>query len=128
MLLVSKFISGARLHSRFSRKMAAGVIETKVVPQPHSQTAIYLSLHDRSLPPALPLIISTQDSWNPHSCKLETTKTDTQDQLVEGTLELLHSIDKPLAILSICGPYHSGKSYFMSRLLGSPGNALYILN
>ena len=40
---------------------------------------------------------------------------------MEGTLELLRSIDKPLAILSICGPYRSGKSYFMSRLLGSPG-------
>ena len=83
-----------------------------------------LSLPDRTLPPALPLIISIQDSWNPHSCKLETTKTDTQDhhlQLVEATLELLRSIDKPLAVLSICGPYRSGKSYFMSRLLGSPG-------
>ena len=89
-----------------------------------SLTPRLLSLPDRSLPPALPLIISTQDSWNPHSCKLETTKTDTQDhhlQLVEATLELLRSIDKPLAILSICGSYRSGKSYFMSRLLGSPG-------
>ena len=89
-----------------------------------SLTPRQLSLPERTLPPALPLIISTQDSWNPHCCKLETTKTDTQDhylQLVEGTLELLRSIDKPLAILSFCGPYRSGKSYFMSRLLGSPG-------
>ena len=87
-------------------------------------TTRQLSLPDKTLPPAVPLIISTQDSWNPHSCKLETTNTDTQDhhlQLVEATLELLRSIDKPLAILSICGPYCSGKSYFMSRLLGSPG-------
>ena len=94
---------------------------SKVAP---SLTSRQLSLPDRTLPPALPLIISTQDSWNPHSCKLETTKTDTQDhhlQLVEATLELLRSIDKPLAILSICGPCRSGKSYFMSRLLGSPG-------
>ena len=94
---------------------------SKVSP---SLTPRLLSLPDRTLPPALPLIISTQDSWNPHSCKLETTNTDTQDhhlQLVEATLELLRSIDKPLAILSICGPYRSGKSYFMSRLLGSPG-------
>ena len=47
-----------------------------------------LTIPERTLPHALPLIISTQDSWNPHSCKLETTKTD--------TLELLRSIDKPL--------------------------------
>ena len=96
--------------------------EHNIIP---SFTSRQLSHPDKSLPPALPLIISTQDSWNPHSCKLETTKTDTQDhhlQLVEATLELLHSIDKPLAILSICGPYRSGKSYFMSRLLGSPGD------
>ena len=65
--------------------MAAGAIETKVTP---CLTPRQLSLPDKSLPPALPHIISTQDSWNPHSCKLETTKTDTQDhhlQLVEGT-------------------------------------------
>ena len=101
--------------------MAAKQAVSKVAP---NFTPRQLSLPDRTLPPALPLIISTQYSWNPHSCKLETTKTDTQDhhlQLVEGTLELLQSIDKPLAILSICGPYRSGKSYFMSRLLGSPG-------
>ena len=94
---------------------------SRVIP---SFTPRQLSLSERTLPLSLPLIISTQDSWNPHSCKLETTKTDTQDhhlQLVETTLELLRSIDKPLAILSICGPYRSGKSYFMSRLLGSPG-------
>ena len=101
-------------------KMAAEQAVSKLAP---SLTPRQLSLPEGVLPPALPLIISTQDSWNPHSCKLETTKTDTQHhhlQLVEATLELLRSIDKPLAILSICGPYRSGKSYFMSRLLGSP--------
>ena len=101
--------------------MAAEQAVSKLAP---NLTPRQLSLPDRTLPPTLPLIISTQDSWNPQSCKLETTKTDTQHhhlQLVEGTLELLRSIDKPLAILSICGPYRSGKSYFMSRLLGSPG-------
>ena len=83
-----------------------------------------LSLPGRTLPPALPLIISCQDSWNPDSCKLETIQEDRQDHhlmLVEDALELLRSIDKPLAVLSICGPYHSGKSYFLSRLLGNPG-------
>ena len=40
---------------------------------------------------------------------------------MDDAVELLRSIDKPLAVLSICGPYRSGKSYFISRALGSPG-------
>ena len=39
-------------------------------------------------------------------------------KLVPQTVELLESITKPVAILSICGPYRSGKSYFLSRMLG----------
>ena len=83
-----------------------------------------LALPGRTLPPALPLIISRQDRWDPDSCKLVSTQQDGQNhglQLVEEALELLRTIDKPLAILSICGPYRSGKSYFLSRLLGRPG-------
>lgn len=89
-------------------------------------TSRQLSLPGRTIPPpALPLIISTQDKWNPDSCKLEpATEPDRQDHsltLVEDALELLRSINKPLAVLSICGPYRSGKSYFISRVLGKPG-------
>ena len=39
-------------------------------------------------------------------------------KLVPETVELLESITKPVAVLSICGPYRSGKSYFLSRMLG----------
>ncbi len=83
-----------------------------------------LTLPGRSLPPAMPLIISTQDSWDPHSCKLETHQHNSQPQhlqIVTDTLQLLGTINKPVAVLSICGPYRSGKSYFISRLLGRPG-------
>ena len=83
-----------------------------------------LSLPGRSLPPSLPLIISCQDSWDPDTCKLVTTQQDNQDhslKVVEEAMELLQTIDKPLAVLSICGPYRSGKSYFLSRVLGKPG-------
>ena len=83
-----------------------------------------LSLPGRPLPPALPLIISCQDSWDPDCCKLVTTQQDNQDnslKVVKEAMELLQTIDKPLAVLSICGPYRSGKSYFLSRLLGKPG-------
>ena len=89
-----------------------------------SFTPRQLSLPGRTLPPALPLIISCHDSWNPDTCKLDSAKEHSQDhslKVVEDALELLRTIHKPVAVLSICGPYRSGKSYFMSRLLGCPG-------
>ena len=33
--------------------------------------------------------------------------------------DLLRAIHQPVAVLGMCGPYRSGKSYFMSRLMGS---------
>ena len=91
----------------------------------HSLSPRQLSLPDgKILPPSIPLIISSQDNWNPLSCQLETQKQDPNNncfKVVEDALELLRSIDKPVAVLSICGPYRSGKSYFISRVLGSPG-------
>ena len=79
----------------------------------------------RNLPSSIPLIISRQDNWNPLSCQLETPeKQDPNNhtlKLVDDALQLLRTIDKPLAVLSICGPYRSGKSYFISHALGSPG-------
>ena len=39
----------------------------------------------------------------------------------EEALELLSSIDKPIAVLSVCGPYRTGKSYLVSCILGNPG-------
>ena len=83
-----------------------------------------LTLPGRSLPPAMPLVISSQDRWDPDSCKLETDQQSSQPQhlqLVTDTVQLLETIKKPVAVLSICGPYRSGKSYFLSRLLGRPG-------
>ena len=38
---------------------------------------------------------------------------------IELALELLSGINKPVAVLSIAGPCRSGKSYILSRLLGS---------
>ena len=37
-----------------------------------------------------------------------------------SALQLLRAIDKPLDVLVISGPYRSGKSYFLSKLLGRP--------
>lgn len=41
-------------------------------------------------------------------------------KLVDSTLRLLDNIKKPIAVLSITGPCRTGKSYVLSRLLGSP--------
>ena len=34
-------------------------------------------------------------------------------------LDLLKSIKKPVAVVGICGPYRSGKSFFMSKMMQS---------
>ena len=39
---------------------------------------------------------------------------------VPVALELIQTIQKPIAVLGICGPYRSGKSYFVSQMLGLP--------
>ena len=89
-------------------------------------TPCQLSLPGKpALPSALPFIIQICDDWNTESCQLERTGHRDPGQshcfkLVNDALELLKTINKPLAVLSICGPYRSGKSYFVSpRLLGS---------
>ena len=45
---------------------------------------------------------------------------DNKLKLNKEAVLLLQDIKKPVAILTICGPYRTGKSYFLSRLLGSP--------
>ena len=42
-------------------------------------------------------------------------------KVVPEALEVLKSINKPVAIPSICGPFRTGKSYLLSHILGSPG-------
>lgn len=41
-------------------------------------------------------------------------------RLVDDGIQLLQSIGKPVAVLAICGPYRSGKSYFLSRVMRCP--------
>ena len=91
---------------------------------PQSPVPRELTLPGKIFPPSIPLIISSQDNWNSDSNQLETGKQDPNSysfKLVDDAVGLLQTIDKPLAVLSICGPYRSGKSYFISRVLGSPG-------
>ncbi len=44
-----------------------------------------------------------------------------QLKVVKEALDVLRSINKPLAILSVCGPFRTGKSYLLSHILGCPG-------
>ena len=38
--------------------------------------------------------------------------------LNNDALKLLATIDKPVAVVTVCGPFRSGKSYYLSRVLG----------
>lgn len=39
-------------------------------------------------------------------------------ELQDDALRLLKTITKPVAVVTICGPYRTGKSYYLSRVLG----------
>ena len=45
----------------------------------------------------------------------------TELNVIKESLDVLRSINKPLGILSVCGPFRTGKSYLLSRILGRPG-------
>lgn len=76
---------------------------------------------------AIPLVLQGKYQWNKDTGRL--TKNDTVEgedtaklQLVPEARDLLNTIgDKPVAVLAICGPYRSGKSYFLSHVVGQPG-------
>lgn len=74
-----------------------------------------------SLPPSLPLIIPNDCEYDSNTNQLRRKEGVPRNKLevVDEAVSLLQEIRKPLAVLSICGPYRTGKSYILSRLLGS---------
>ena len=86
-----------------------------------------LQLPGKLLPPAVPLVLHSDYQWNPQDGCIRSSRREGQPdksaQLwVNGdAIELLKTIHKPVAVLAICGPYRTGKSYFLSRLLCKPG-------
>ena len=78
-----------------------------------------------SLPPSIPLVLPNNVQYNEKTCKIvqsspEQTSSKPGLNIVPSSINLIKSLGrKPLAVLSICGPYRSGKSYFLSRFLGS---------
>lgn len=81
------------------------------------------SLGTAALPRSLPLVLSEEIQYNPQThtvVQVPSEQTGSKLVVVQSTLNLIRSLGtKPLAVLSICGPYRSGKSYFLSRFLGS---------
>ena len=83
-----------------------------------------LLIEGASLPPSLPLVLPSNYSFDLETQQLTQVKNDPPSdaaikyKLVPECVKLLESISKPVAVLSICGPYRSGKSYFLSRMLG----------
>ena len=100
-----------------------------------------------NFPRSLPLVLPRNCSFNFHNHKLEFPEDGTEDggknhaeaspeegtvsgeaaleptpmnfKLVPEAVQLLEQITKPVAVLSMSGPFRSGKSYFLSRMLGS---------
>ena len=71
-----------------------------------------LQLRGKTLPPAIPLILPFSTDREGELPRLHVN---------EEALEVLGEVRKPVAVLSVCGPYRTGKSYLLSRLLGRPG-------
>ena len=81
---------------------------------------------EKRLPTAVPLILQSNYQWNPaehsvtklHDCD----EKDVHLNINEEALALLKTIRKPVAVLTLCGPARTGKSYFISRMVGKPGS------
>ena len=73
------------------------------------------------LPSSVPLIIPNDCVYDFSTNQLVRIEGETRKSLkmVPQALQLLESIDKPIAVLGICGPCRTGKSYILSRVLGS---------
>ena len=83
-------------------------------------------LGNKDLHSAVPLVLQSNYEWIKAENKVKLKEsiqgvTAPELHLIPEALEMLKAIDKPVAVLSICGPYRSGKSFFMSRVIGQQG-------
>ena len=69
----------------------------------------------------MPLIIPNDTSYDISTNQLKQIPGEKRFSLkiVPETLHLLETIDRPVAVLAIGGPCRTGKSYILSRMLGS---------
>ena len=70
---------------------------------------------------SMPLIIPNDTSYDTATNELRTIcgERRTHLKIVPETARLLETIERPLAVLAISGPCRTGKSYVLSRVLGS---------
>ena len=102
-----------------TRHMTASVVsgkkQPKICPFPG---------YEQKDPASIPLVFPDNFKYNAGTCELKkVNRTLMRSKLVPypEALKLLESIQKPLSVLTICGPAHSGKSYILSRILGHHG-------
>ena len=75
----------------------------------------------RSSQRSIPLILPSNLSYDNGTGEIGKTGKAVEGvgfRLVEKALTLLESLPGPVAVVAMIGPYRSGKSYFLSRLLG----------
>ncbi|XP_078584124.1 uncharacterized protein LOC144866536 [Branchiostoma floridae x Branchiostoma japonicum] len=70
---------------------------------------------------SIPLILPNDLKYNASTGRVEKVQGAWREslQVVDEAMELLGEIDGPVSVISICGPCRTGKSYFLSRLLGT---------
>lgn len=81
----------------------------KVVPIIPNQEADY--------GPSIPLILPNDYEYNSvtKTIKKKPNAHRTSLYIVPEALKLLEAVDLPVAVISICGPMRTGKSYILSR-------------
>ncbi|XP_078583345.1 uncharacterized protein LOC144866030 [Branchiostoma floridae x Branchiostoma japonicum] len=70
---------------------------------------------------SIPLILPNDMMYDASTGRVEKVKDAqrTSLQVVYDALALLEGIEEPVSVLAICGPCRTGKSYILSRLLGT---------
>ncbi|XP_035664227.1 guanylate-binding protein 1-like [Branchiostoma floridae] len=70
---------------------------------------------------SIPLILPNDLKYNASTGAVEKIQDEQRATLhgVPQALELLEGIEEPVSVISICGPCRTGKSYILSRLLGT---------
>ncbi|XP_078583827.1 guanylate-binding protein 1-like [Branchiostoma floridae x Branchiostoma japonicum] len=70
---------------------------------------------------SIPLILPNDLKYNASTGRVEKLPDVPRKtlQVVPEALELLEGIEEPVSVLAICGPCRTGKSYILSRLLGT---------
>ena len=93
-------------------------------PVPKKQSAIVCPFpgYEQKEASSIPLVFPDDFKYDAGKLK-KVDKNRTRSKLVpcSEALSLLEFIKKPLSVLTICGPAHSGKSYILSRILGRHG-------